>query len=65
MAPPGGGMFITSLVCDSATTSDVACGSRGTELEVETIIEVNFDMADECHTGVSVEGGPICALPGT
>lgn len=65
IAPPGGGIFITSVVCDSAVTSDVACKTRSTVFDVETIIEVNLDMANEHHTNESVVGGPICALPGT
>lgn len=56
---------MASVVVDSAVTADVTCGTRGSTFDVETIIEVNLDMADEVHTVESVDGGPICTLPGT
>lgn len=65
IAPPGGGMLIISKVSDPAVTSDVACVIRGTVDDVETIIEVNFDMANVDHAKESVDGGPNCTLPGT
>lgn len=65
IAPPGGGIFMTSKVLDSAVTPNVACDIRGTVDNVETIIEVNLDMANVDHAKESVDGGPNCTLPGT